>query len=47
MTGPESLACKQKMIQRLTGHDAVSASQTARETGVRQQNSSRLLQEGG
>jgi hypothetical protein len=47
MTGPQSLACKQKTIQRLTGPDAVSASQTARETGLRQQNSSRLLQEGG
>ena len=45
MTRPFSLAFKQKMIQRLTGKDAVSASQLARETGVRQQNFSRWLEE--
>jgi hypothetical protein len=33
------------MVQRLTGNSAVSASQLARETGVRQQNLSRWLQE--
>lgn len=45
MTKPFSVAFKQKMIQRLTGKDAVSASQLARQTGVRQQNLSRWLQE--
>jgi transposase len=45
MTKPFSLAFKQKMVQRLTGTDAVSASRLARETGVRQQNLSRWLQE--
>ena len=45
MTRPYSLAFKQKMIQRLTGKDALSAAQLARETGVRQQNLSRWLQE--
>jgi transposase len=45
MTRPYSLAFKQKMIQRLTGKDAVSALQLARETGVRQQNLSRWLDE--
>lgn len=45
MTRPYSLAFKQKMIQRLTGKDALSASQLARETGVRQQNLSRWLEE--
>jgi transposase len=39
------VAFKQKMVQRLTGKSAVSASQLARETGVRQQNLSRWLQE--
>ena len=33
------------MVQRLTGNNAVSASQLAREAGVRQQNLSRWLQE--
>ena len=33
------------MVQRLTGKNAVSALQLARETGVRQQNLSRWLQE--
>ena len=45
MTKPFSVAFKQKMVQRLTGKSAVSASQLARETGVRQQNLSRWLQE--
>jgi transposase len=45
MTKPFSVAFKQKMVQRLTGNDAVSASQLARRTGVRQQNLSRWLQE--
>jgi hypothetical protein len=39
------VAFKQKMVQRLTGNSAVSASQLARETGVRQQNLSRWLQD--
>ena len=39
------MAFKQKMVQRLTGNSAVSASQLAREAGVRQQNLSRWLQE--
>ena len=45
MTKPYSVAFKQKMVQRLTGKDAVSASRLARQTGVRQQNLSRWLQE--
>jgi len=45
MTRPSLLAFKQKMVHRLTGKSAVSASQLARETGVRQQNLSRWLQE--
>ena len=45
MTKPFSMAFKQKMVQRLTGKNAVSAMQLARETGVRQQNLSRWLQE--
>jgi hypothetical protein len=45
MTKPFSVAFKQKMVQRLTGKDAVSATQLARETGVRQQNLSRCLEE--
>jgi transposase-like protein len=45
MTKPFSMAFKQKMVQRLTGNSGVSASQLARETGVRQQNLSRWLQE--
>jgi hypothetical protein len=43
MTRPYSVAFKEKMIRRLTGKNAVSASQLARETGVRQQNLSRWL----
>src|SRR5438045_6591721 len=45
MPKPFSVAFKQKMVQRLTGNSAVSASQLARETGIRQQNLSRWLQE--
>jgi hypothetical protein len=45
MTKPFSVAFKQKMVQRLTGKNAVSAMQLARETGVRQQNLSRWLQD--
>ena len=45
MTRPYSLAFKQKMVQRLTGRDAMSALQLSRETGVRQQNLSRWLEE--
>jgi transposase len=45
VTKPFSMAFKHKMVQRLTGNSAVSASQLARETGVRQQNLSRWLQE--
>lgn len=43
MTKPYSVAFKNKMVQRLTGKNAVSATQLARETGVRQQNLSRWL----
>jgi transposase-like protein len=45
MTRPFSLAFKQKMIERLTGKDALSATQLSRQTGVRQQNLSRWLEE--
>jgi transposase len=45
MTRPYSLAFRQKMLERLTGKDAVSAQQLSLETGVRQQNLSRWLQE--
>jgi transposase-like protein len=45
MSRPFSVAFKQKMVQRLTGKNAVSALQLARETGVRQQNLSRWLEE--
>jgi transposase-like protein len=45
MTKQFSVAFKQKMVQRLTGRNAVSALQLARETGVRQQNLSRWLEE--
>jgi len=45
MTRPYSLAFKQKMIERLTGKEALSAAQLSREIGVRQQNLSRWLQE--
>jgi len=45
VTKPFSVAFKQKMVERLTGRNAVSATQLARETGVNQQNLSRWLQE--
>src|SRR5678816_3837237 len=45
MTKPYSVTFKQRMVQRLTGKKAVSASQLARETGVRQQNLSRWLEQ--
>src|SRR5690349_12019000 len=45
MTKPYSVAFKHKMVQRLTGKNAVSASELARETGVRQQNLSRWLED--
>ena len=45
MTKPFSVAFKQKMVERLTGKNAVSATRLAQETGVRQQNLSRWLQE--
>jgi transposase len=38
-------ALKQKMVARLTGVNAVSAAQLARETGITQQNLSRWLSE--
>ena len=45
MTRPYSVAFKQRMVQRLTGKDAVSALRLSRETGVRQQSLSRWLEE--
>ena len=45
MTRPFSVAFKHKMVERLTGKNAVSALELAREMGVRQQNLSRWLQE--
>jgi transposase len=45
LSKPFSVAFKQKMVERLTGKNAVSATQLARETGVNQQNLSRWLQE--
>jgi hypothetical protein len=45
VTKPFSVPFKQKMVQRLTGKNAVSATQLSRETGVRQQNLSRWLEE--
>jgi transposase-like protein len=45
MTKPFSVAFKQKMVQRLTGRNAVSALQLSQETGVTQQSLSRWLQE--
>jgi transposase len=43
MAKPYSMALKQKLIARLTGPNAVSAAQLARETGITQQNLSRWL----
>ena len=45
MTKPFSVAFKQKMVQRLTGKNSVSALQLSREIGVTQQSLSRWLQE--
>lgn len=45
MTKPYSEAFKQKMVKRLIGKDAVSATELAQETGVRQQDLSRWLTE--
>jgi transposase-like protein len=45
MTRPYSVAFKQKMVERLTGKNAISANSLAEETGVRQQNLSRWLRE--
>ena len=45
MTKPYSEAFKQRMVQRLIGKGAVSATELARETGVAQQNLSRWLME--
>jgi transposase-like protein len=43
MTKAYSIAFKQKMVERLTGKNAVNSSQLAREIGIRQQNLSRWL----
>lgn len=45
MTRPYSIAFKQKMVERLIGRNPVSAVQLSRESGIRQQNLSRWLQE--
>lgn len=45
MTRPYSVAFREKMVRRLTGKDAVSAAELSRQTGVRQQNLSRWLEE--
>jgi transposase len=45
MTRAYSMALKQQMIARLTGVNALSAAQLARETGITQQNLSRWLSE--
>ena len=45
VTRPFSLPYKQKMLDRLTGKDAVSARRLAQETGLRQQTLSRWLRE--
>jgi hypothetical protein len=46
VTRPFSSAFKSKMIQRMTGRDAVSATELAAEVGLRQQTLSRWLNEG-
>ena len=43
MTRAYSISLKQQLVARLTGVNAVSAAQLARETGIRQQNLSRWL----
>jgi hypothetical protein len=45
MTKAYSIAFKQKMVERLTGKNAVNPSELGREVGIRQQNLSRWLQE--
>jgi transposase-like protein len=45
MTKPFSTALKQQMVARLTGVNALSAAQLARETGITQQSLSRWLNE--
>jgi transposase-like protein len=45
MTKAYSIAFKRKMVQRLTGKNAVNPSQLGREIGIRQQNLSRWLHE--
>jgi hypothetical protein len=45
MTKAYSIAFKRKMIERLTGKNAVNPSQLSREIGIRQQNLSRWLHE--
>lgn len=45
MTRPFSQAYKQKMIERLTGKDAVSARQASQETGISQETLSRWLRD--
>jgi hypothetical protein len=45
MTRPFSLAFRNQMLRRMTGRDAVSATQLAKEMGLRQQTLSRWLQE--
>lgn len=47
MTKAYSIAFKQKMVERLTGKNAVNPSELGREVGIRQQNLSRWLQEAG
>jgi len=45
MTKPFSLPYKQKMVERLTGAEAISARQLAHETGISQETLSRWLRE--
>ena len=45
VTKPFSLTFKQKMIERLTGRDRISARQLARETGISQETLSRWLRD--
>jgi transposase len=45
MTRPFSQAYKQKMIERLTGKDAMSARQASQETGISQETLSRWLRD--
>jgi hypothetical protein len=45
MTKAYSIAFKQKMVERLTGKNALSSARLGREVGVRQQNLSRWLEE--